>query len=285
MNNMKKTVFITLLLSIVSLPTAKAEVTFPTVSNFTLDDKIDRYDTGSIFSLINGAADVFLNYHFQEMYHAVYRAANSTGYIIAEAYRHKNADFAYGMYVMERTSSTNFVAVGAQGYIEPGVLNASGSEWYIKIYSHQRDEATEMAIKAIAKGLEKNLFPNAAIPAEVAWLPAENRVAESDMFVPNEVLGLKFLSEAYTSAYDGGAYELFVFKKESAEELNSMIAAYCEWAKSNCQPTPGILITVNDRYNGSVYLLTKNSYAAMVVGIEDAAQALAHLNKLIERVP
>ena len=280
---MKKIVFIALLLGVISA--VKAEVTFPKVSGFVLDEKIDRYDTGSIFSLINGAADVFLNCKFQEMYHAIYRNAKSEGYIIAEAYRHKNADFAYGMYVMERTSSTNFVAVGAQGYVEPGVLNASGGEWYLKIYSHQRDEATEAAIKAIALGLEKSLFPNTAIPAEIAWLPTENRVAESDMFVPNEVLGLKFLSEAYTSAYEGGAYELFVFKKESPEELNNMIAAYCEWAKSDCQPTSGTLITIDDRYNGNVYLLAKNNYAAMVVGIEDAAQALVHLNKLIERVP
>jgi len=282
---MKKKVFIALLLSIVSLPAVKAEVTFPTIPGYVLDEKISRYDTGSIFSLINGAADVFLNYHFQEMYHAIYRDANSDAYITAEAYRHKNADFAYGMYVMERTSSTNFVTIGAQGYVEPGVLNASGGEWYIKINSHQRDEVTAAAIKAIASGLEEKLFPNATIPAEVAWLPVENRVAQSDMFVPKEVLGHRFLSEAYTSTYEGGAYELFIFKKESAEELNDMIATYCEWAKSDCLPTPGILITIGDRYNGSVYLLTKSNYAAMVVGLENAAQALSHLNKLIERVP
>ena len=281
---MKKIFFSSLFLTVLTTLYA-AEVKFPNIEGYALDEKIERYDTGSLFTLINGAADVYLQYGFVEMFHAVYRDTGTEGYIVAEAYRHKNTDYAYGMYVMERTGSTDFIPVGAQGYVESGVLNASGGEWYIKLYSHQKGENTATAMKAIATGLEKELFPDAAIPTEITWLPTENRVESSDLFVPKEVLGLPFLSEAYTSSYDKGSYELFVFKKESAEELATMIASYCEWAKSECPDNLGTLITIADRYNGTVYLLAKKNYAAMTVGIEDAEKALIYLNKLLEQVP
>ena len=281
---MKKIFFSSLFLTVLTTLYA-AEVKFPNIEGYALDEKIERYDTRSLFTLINGAADVYLNYGFVEMFHAVYRDTETEGYIVAEAYRHKNADYAYGMYVMERTGSTDFINIGAQGYVESGVLNASGGEWYIKLYSHQKDETTAAAMKTIATGLENELFPDATIPAEIAWLPAKNRVENSDLFVPKEVLGHPFLSEAYTSSYDKGSYELFVFKKESAEELATMIASYCEWAKSDFPDNIGMLITIADRYNGTVYLLAKKNYAAMTIGIEDMEKALTYLNKLLEQVP
>ena len=280
---MKKIFFICLLLT--ALSSYAAEIKFPKISEYTLDKKIERFDTGTLFNQINGAADVYLNYGFIEMFHAVYRNAKTKGYIVVEAYCHKNADYAYGMYVMERTGSTSFIEIGAQGYVEEGVLNVSGGDWYLKLYSHQKDEATANAMKTIALGLEKELFPNAAIPDEIAWLPSENRVAGSDMFVPKEVLGHKLLSEAYTSAYENGSYELFIFKKESERELAEMIASYCEWANSDCPDVSGTLISVDDRYNGTVYLLSKKNYAAMVVGVENAGKARLYLDKLLEQIP
>ena len=279
---MKKVIFACFLFSLFNVLQAK-EVEFPVVEGFTIDKKIDYFDANTLFNQINGAAAVYLDYGFVEMFHAVYHNVSGDGYIVAEAYRHGNPDQAYGMYVSERMGSNDFVDIGAQGYVEEGLLNASGGDWYIKIFSHRKDAMTAAAMKAIASGLEKELFPDAAIPAETTWFPSEGRVEQSDMYVPKEVLGHTFLTEAYTSSY--GDYDLFLFKKKSAEELTEMTGAYCKWANSDCDATSEGIIAVNDRYNGTAYFLSEKNYGAMTVGIEDAEKAAAMLKALLSRLP
>ena len=275
-----KKIFLAFLLLPLFAPKAEA-IQFPIVEGFTIDKKIDYFDANTLFNQINGAAAVYLDYGFVEMFHAVYHNASGDGYIVAEAYRHGNPDQAYGMYVSERMGSNDFVDIGAQGYVEEGLLNASGGDWYIKIFSHRKDAVTFAAMKAIASGLEKELFPDAVIPAETTWFPSEGRVEQSDMYVPKEVLGHTFLTEAYTSSY--GNYDLFLFKKKSAEELDGMIKAYCEWSGSDCGNIEG-LVTVKDRYNGTAYFLSEKNYGAMAVGIEDPEKATAMLKALLSRL-
>ncbi|MDD6209581.1 MAG: hypothetical protein PUB21_03135 [Bacteroidales bacterium] len=280
---MKKFYFLFVLLCAV-LSLEAADIRFPETEGYTLDEKIDYFDGASLFNQINGAAAVYLDYGFTDMHHAVYRSNENDSYIVAEAYRHKNPDYAYGMYALERTGSTRFTDIGAQAYVEEGVLNVYGDVWYLKLYSHQKDEKTAMAMGNIARGLEKELFPKAQPPEEIAWFPEELRTVGSELFVVKDVLGLSFLTEAYAASYKNGSYDLFLFKKGSPAEAGKMVADYCAWAKTTVDVQPGKIVSIPDKYNGTVHASVKGSYVVLLAGIENAGEAQTIMNGILEKI-
>lgn len=281
---MKKTYILLFLVNIISMLNA-SEITFPEIEGYTLDKRIDHFNETSLFNQINGAAAVYLDYGFVEMQHAIYRNNTDDSYIVAEAYRHRNPDYAYGIYALERTSSDHFTKIGAQAYTEEGVLNAYGGDWYVKLYSHRKDAETANAMKTIAAGLEKALFADAALPDEISWFPTAEKMKNSDIFIVKDVLGQSFLSEAYTTAYDNGNYELFLFKKKTPAEIKTMISKYCEWAETPAVDPYEKTIAINDRYNGTIFITAKSNYAAMIVGVEEEKKARMLLTELLSQIP
>ena len=281
---MRKIYFILTLLNIIPILNA-TEINFPEVKGYTLDKRIDQFDGTSLFNQINGAAAVYLDYGFVEMQHAVYHNDTDDSYIVAEAYRHKNPDYAYGIYALERTGSDQFTNIGAQAYTEEGLLNAYGGDWYIKLYTHRKDAETAKAMNTIAAGLEKELFANATLPIELSWFPTEEKMKGTELFVVKDVLGQSFLSEAYTATYDNGNYELYLFKKETPAEIETMISKYCEWAKTTPDNANKEIIAINDRYNGTIFIAPKNNYAAIIVGVENEEKAKTLLTKILSQIP
>src|SRR5512145_3220618 len=58
------------------------------------------YTPGNLWELINGAADIFLSYNFQDLQMAEYE--NKDEMIRVEIYRHKTGNDTYGIYSAER---------------------------------------------------------------------------------------------------------------------------------------------------------------------------------------
>jgi hypothetical protein len=73
---------------------------FPDIKGWKKQVNEKVYLSGDLWELINGAADIFLSYYFEDLQIAEYSKKDQM--IRVEIYRHKSFEDTYGIYTAER---------------------------------------------------------------------------------------------------------------------------------------------------------------------------------------
>ena len=132
--------------------------------------EIQTFLPKTLFEYINGGADLYLTYDFQELKVAEYSNEKKASVTI-EVYRLKTPTDAFGIYSQERLSDANFVDIGTQGYIEENVLNFMAGPYYVKISGlHTGPEDREILLTFAGKVAE-NLGEKGTLPSILSILP------------------------------------------------------------------------------------------------------------------
>src|SRR4030043_1728339 len=108
---------------------------FPEVAGWKQSGEVQTFIPKTLFEYINGAADLYITYDFQELKVAEYLNEKKAS-VIVDVYCHKTPIHAFGIYSQERLSNANFLDIGAQGYIEQNILNFLIGPYYVKINSY-----------------------------------------------------------------------------------------------------------------------------------------------------
>ena len=123
---------IALILGIVGflwIPCAQAaDFKFPSVTGWKQVGEIQSFDPNTLYEYINGGADLYLAYDFQELKVAEYQNDKKAA-VTVEVYRHRTPTQAFGIYSQERFPGANFIDVGIQGYLEKQVAEFSVWEY------------------------------------------------------------------------------------------------------------------------------------------------------------
>lgn len=257
---------------------------FPEVDNWSLQPQIAEYNPTTLFQIINGAAVVYLANHFEQMHFAEYIRSSDSAYIDVEVYRHASPDYAFGIYSQERIPLDAYLAIGAQGYADEGILNFVAGVYYVKLRSHATDADAKNAMLSIATQLAANLAPGASLPAELSCFPPVDKITGSEQFISKDVLGHSFLTDAYTARYENkdAQYSLLLLKKSTPEENQQTLTNYLLWAGKTSEAATEATIEINDKYNGKVLLRQQGTRIYGVAGYKNKKRALALLNEMIE---
>src|SRR5512143_1768289 len=95
---------------------------FPEIRGWQLLDSVQVFSPENLYDYIDGAADLYLTYDFQELKVAEFKR-ESKETVIVEIYRHCTPQNAFGIYSQERLANADFLDIGEQGYYEEKVLN------------------------------------------------------------------------------------------------------------------------------------------------------------------
>jgi hypothetical protein len=226
----------------------------PEVEGWTLADKVESFTPENLYDRINGAADAFLACNFAEMTQLSYNRINSDTYITIQCYRHDTPPDAYCIYAGERFPDAEFLAIGAEGYREPQVLNFLSGSVYVKMETHDKSAEANEALEKIARTLAEKINAAPTLPALLQRLPEANKVERSELYISQSFLAHKFLHSAYTAQYQegGNEYRQFIIDAGTPEAAKQMIKEYLAFAKQDAEPEEKVLLTINDRYNGRV---------------------------------
>jgi hypothetical protein len=227
----------------------------PRISGWTLTADSAVYDPTNLWDLIDGAAEVFLSYQFQELTVGSY--ADGKGYVVrAEIYRHGSPTMAFGMYAAERAPEYEFVDLGTEGYVEEGVLNFLAGTYYCKLTTDTRGTPGREALTAVGRGVEAALRQERRWPEGIRLLPASGRKERSEGYVAVNVLGYPFLSHAFTAEYDSTA-RLYAMEQEDAARARALFDRYAATAPGG-EIRPGWR-RVDDPNNGTVFLFLRGN--------------------------
>ena len=252
------------------------ESLFPEVKGWKLTIEETVYTPNNLWDVIDGAADLFLEYNFVDLTIARYQKSADLE-IKVELYRHKSAVDAFGMYSQERYPDYHFIDLGTQGYVEKGTVNFLCGEYYIKISTVQSEQAAQDGLMTIGGSLEKRLKRTKSWPSLIAVFPTKGKQANTEQYVARNFLGYSFFNSVFTAVYnDGAALKAFIMRLQSPDEASKTIETYlAALPKEGKSKTEGGRFRVRDPHNGVItFILDKNTIYGVLGAEVTTSEAL-----------
>jgi len=270
---MKKTICLALgIIIFLWAPRSEAkEFKFPEISGWKQSGEIQTFTPKTLFEYIDGAADLYIMYDFQELKVAEYKNEEKAS-VTVEVYEHKTPAHAFGIYSQERLSNADFIDVGAQGYIENNVLNFLTGPHYVKITSYHTGAEDREILLTFARKMSENLGVKGTLPPVLSSFPEEGKKKNSERFVNRNFLGYSFLHSAYTADYElpGKKFKLFVIEGVDKNDCKDMIQKYLQQTKNSEKSVVERRYTVADPYHGEVDLCWRETYIWGTLSLSDS---------------
>lgn len=255
---------------------------FPEVTGWKKSGEIQTFTPRTLYEYINGAADLYLMYDFQELKVAEYLNEKKASVII-DVYRHKTPTHAFGIYSQERLPNADFIDVGVQGYIEGEILNFIAGPYYVKITSYKIESGGQEVLISFAKKVAENMEEKGVLPALLKSFPPDGKVRNSEKFIAKNFLGYSFLHSAFTADYEfsGVEFKLFVIEVADKSECEGMIRKYVQQIRSPKKNLVEGRYTLLDPHHGEIELHWRGEYIWGILNVNDLELRLKYL-KLFE---
>lgn len=227
--------------------------------DWKLSEKVQTFNPENLYDFINGGADNYLSYNFQEL--SVFTYERGDKYITLEVYRHKGLPQAFGIYSSEKPSDAQFEKIGVQGYVGAGICNFYTGNYYIKISTHESASEIPALLRSMATDVAQKLVKVPQAPKALHAFPSIGRIPNSESFTNTNFLGYESLHSAYLSGYKKGdkTFKLFIIELPTTDAAKNMITAYAKAIKTNFTGNEGVF-QFKDPYNGNIQMQWKGNY-------------------------
>jgi hypothetical protein len=261
-----------------SLPAHATPFAFPPMDGWTLSGQQQGFSPDTLYDYIDGGADLYLKYEFEELTIVEYRKGAIS--VSAEVYRHRDSDHAFGIYSQERVPSAEFLTIGSQGYYEKAVCNFIQGGYYVKLSGENTGADDRAILLRLARRISEDLPGPSVLPSILAAFPAEGKKANTEKFIAKDFLGYAFLHSGFTADYDqsGQKYQLFVIVGNGPNEARAMLEQYLKQIKREA-PTVEGAYQVKDPYHGDVVLFWKGKRIWGTLNLADADLRAAYLKQ------
>jgi hypothetical protein len=249
----------------------------PVPTGWTAVDQEYRYGRDDLWEYINGAAELFLTYRFQELVVADFEQGD--GGLTVSVYDMGGPLDAYGIFEAEKPAQAEVLAdVGSAAVVQApyqGLLIKD--RFYVKVEAGGGDVSAAAlgdAMGEVAAGLPGE----SGLPPELAALPATGRLPGTVAFAGGDFLGFEDLRACLYADYegaDGNGYRLFVMKPSAAFLRNER----GKWAQSEHEGR--LVFTREIPYRGVVVLLGDDERLVGVSGFAEVEAAVAVLAPLL----
>ena len=214
----------------------------------------------NLYDLIDGGAEIYVQFGLVKMVAAEYRDAGKPGVsITAEVYDMGSPRGAFGRAArfLEGRRDPSGAGKGLPpGFAERGMMGVGDLVvWQDRYLVHvtlldENPQATPEAIAAagaeslprIAEALLARIGGDTALPAALALFPTENRLRRSETWQPARLLDIEGLGSGYTVRYAGGASAWLAF---ATDELASAQAAEAAWKAVKSALADGRRVAIN----------------------------------------
>lgn len=259
---------------------AAADPVFPEIPGWRLNGLPVVYTPANLWDFIDGAAELYLIYGFNELQVGEYRRGDGVE-VRAELYRHLDAASAFGIYASERSAELAAVAAGGEGYEAEGILNFVEDRFYVKLSTQAKRPLSEAVLREVASHIDTHLGSRNSLPEGLLRLPEAGRRRRTEGYVPGSFLGYPFLRSAFTARYgEGEGTLLYVMDYATEAEASEAMAKYLATVPGSAI-RPG-RYRISDPGSGAVTMLQRGRFLAGTVGAPDPAAEQTYLD-LLER--
>ncbi len=252
-------------------------VASPLPSGAVAQDAATFYGPDNLYKYMDGAADIFVEYGVRTMLHL---DATAKGVDIAvDVFDMGTPEIAFGMYAAERSPNYKFIAMGAEGYRNAGILNFLQDRYYVKLAAF--GEGADSLLQSFARELSARIGAKPSLPLLLTRLPADNRKPRSEQYIPSNPLGHPFLSPAYVVAYSEGDQESKLYvtlardEADARQRLTQLGEHFAKTGQSKAAPEIGeAAIRANNSFEGGVIALVRGRYLLLLMNPRASGEPL-----------
>jgi hypothetical protein len=251
----------------------------PKLPDWKPTEETRRFSTESLFEYIDGAAEAYIGYGFRELAVGEFARTGTKTTVTAEIYDMGSGLNAFGIYGAERYPESRFLPIGVQGYYEEGTLNFLAGRYYVKLFCFEGGEKAEEILTLFARAIAAGVGGAGGFPARLSAFPSEGRVANSERFLRQSVMGLKFLNNGYVANYrtDGREFDAYLIDCTSETEAASamkQLSAHFGGSGKTISPTAGGF-RARDPYLKNVHAVRTGAVLCLVTRLENGQDAFA----------
>jgi len=266
----------------------KLDQILPDLDEWTQIEESQTYYPESLFEYINGAAEIYLSYDFEELIVSQYKEQETESNVSLEIYDMGANKNAFGIYSAERYPESIFLNIGLQGYIEEGAFNFLAGNYYIKLLCFDCKESSDKILKKFAKEILIRIGDKGRFPLPLTAFPSEGRIKNTEKYIKHNFMGYAFLHDGYSVGYKNNnmEFECFLIEGNNPDDARLMLKKFLQEKKEMGikEVLPGYMI--RDRYYKNIYITAINNYVCGVIKIEDGKEKIGHdyLGRIIDNL-
>lgn len=146
------------------------------INGWKADPQDHIYDQTSIFSYINGAAEVYKAYNLRHCLSRRYSTANGPP-IVLDIFDMGSSEDAYGVFTHDTDGEV--IDVGQDARLRPGWLSFWKHQFFVSIYMEEETSAAEKAVRELARRVAAQIPATGSRPRILSKLPSTGLLFES----------------------------------------------------------------------------------------------------------
>jgi len=258
------------------------------VAGWAMSQKPRSFKAGDLYEYIDGAADGFLTYDFQEVASADFKQAG-TGYeAVVDIYEMRDPLNAFGKYAEERNPSYSFLKIGNEGYSGGTAVNFWTGPYYVKIAAFDEKDAIAREMVKLARAIASKVKHQAAEPAEFAWFPKANQLPHTALYLPKDVLAQSYLANGFEVKYKAGGkeYKMTLINLDTPADAQAALVRYRQFVATAGKDVKEIKapgeggFAGKDSFYGDMAAVRSGNRIAVALGVasqEDGVKAITGL--------
>jgi len=186
------------------------------------------FEPNNLFEYIDGAADLYLLYGFRKVITTEYAVGADSSSVNVEIYCMESPTHAFGIYAAEQSPEEKPVAIGVQGYLGTNVLNFYKGSNYVKMTSFAFSKDLSASLVQMGRSIADKIPGEFKEPDMFRYFPVENKVKQSERYIPTNFLGQSYLQNGYRCDYasDQETYQIFLVQLESDTAAQTVLKKY-----------------------------------------------------------
>jgi hypothetical protein len=248
-----------------------------------------RFGPGNLWEVINGAAEEYLAYGFEELVTADYREKDGREATV-EIYRMGEPTEAFGIFAQETSAGSTSVEVGTEGRSSGNAVAFWSGPHYVKVTAFQAaDQDQDLVV--LARAVAERIGPKGSPPEQLRHFPQEGLVEGSQRYIPKDVLGQSYLGRAFEAQYLDAStrWKLTVaqFEDESAaleglESYKGFVAANGKVLEERKTPADGGFVG-QEAYYGRLIAIRSGSLLLVALGPPSREIGLSRIDGYLGR--
>ena len=148
------------------------EISLPSeAGGWKWDEKEIKYDSKTLFGYIDGAAELYLAYGFQNLTVRRFEKSNQPP-IIVELYEMASSEDAYGVFSFEHQDEA--VGIGQGSEFGGGLLRFWKGKYFVSIYAEGEGVEVESAILTMGRAAANSIPATGTEPKLVGFIPGKD---------------------------------------------------------------------------------------------------------------
>ena len=245
---------VVLLALLAAAPDADSAKLLPRIDGWKQSAAPATYTPETLFEYIDGGAEAFLQFDFQDLTAATFVNAKKVE-VTADLYHQRDATRAFGIYSQERRAGSTKMSGKLEGIASTDHLEFVAGAYYVKLALPGGGDPGILPM--FAEKIAAKLPGPRELPAVLACFPDQGKRPRSEKLTARDFLGHKFLHDAAAAPYEvnGARFRLFAVEGKVPADARDMVAAFRAITKlPKADVAAEGVVTLKDPLNGEVTL-------------------------------